>query len=546
MLSATLRDAEEAQRLSLIKRGDQMQDAVLEMKNIVKSFPGVKALDGVNLTLRKGTVHALMGENGAGKSTLMKCLFGIYHKDAGEIYLEGESIDCRDSKQAIDMGISMIHQELQPIPMMTIAENIFLGKYPRKNGLVDHARMNEETKKYLEIVGLKLPPTTLLGDLTISQQQSVEIAKAISHNAKVVIMDEPTSSLTSSEVDKLFKIIRNLCDSGVGVIYISHKMAEILEIADDVTIMRDGQYVGTYDAKNITTDEIITRMVGRELTNQFPQHTSHASDEIILSVKDFSSPSVLSFQDCNFELHRGEILGVGGLVGAQRTELMEAIYGLREHLPHGSVSVKGKQVKIRRPQDAIRNGIALVTEDRRGSGIFGVLSVADNVAISSVDNYVSKIGLLNLKAISDVVSKSIDALRIKTPSQKTQIQNLSGGNQQKVILSRWLANSPDILILDEPTRGIDVGAKYEIYEIILDLVKMGKSIIMITSEMAELLGMSDRIMVMCEGRISGYLSVEEATQEKVMKLATQFMNKASTKTKQEQEEEILEGNEHVG
>ncbi len=523
-----------------------MQDVVLEMKNIVKSFPGVRALDGVNLTLRKGTVHALMGENGAGKSTLMKCLFGIYHKDAGDILLEGKSIDCRDSKQAIDMGISMIHQELQPIPMMTIAENLFLGRYPMKNGLVDHAKINQETKEYLDIVGLHLPPNTLLGELTISQQQSVEIAKAISQKAKVVIMDEPTSSLTSSEVEKLFKIIRDLCAQGVAIIYISHKMAEILEIADDVTIMRDGQYVGTYDAKKITTDEIIKYMVGRELTNQFPVHTSHATDEVVLKVEDYSSPSVLSFQDCSFELRRGEILGVGGLVGAQRTELMEAIYGLRSVLPHGKTTVLGKEVKIKKPQDAIRSGIALVTEDRRGSGIFGVLSIADNVAISSVDHYVSKVGLLNLKEIAKVVDESIKALRIKTPNQKTQIQNLSGGNQQKVILSRWLANSPDILILDEPTRGIDVGAKYEIYEIILNLAKAGKSIIMITSEMAELLGMSDRIMVMCEGRISGYLSIEEATQEKVMKLATQFIDKSSTKTKQEQEEEIIEENAHVG
>lgn len=519
-----------------------MSEIILEMRNIEKTFPGVKALDGVQLTLKKGTVHALMGENGAGKSTLMKCLYGIYHKDSGSILLEGDEVNFHSSKEALMHGVAMIHQELQPIPMMSVAENIFLGNYPMKGSFVDHARMNEETKKYLAEVGLDVEPTTLLKELTISQQQSVEIAKAISHHAKIVIMDEPTSSLTASEVEKLFAIIRKLCSQGIGIIYISHKMSEILEIAQEVTIMRDGRYVGTYDAANITTDEIIKYMVGRELTNQFPPRAQAATDEVVLEVKNFTSILPLSFQECSFSLHRGEILGVGGLVGAQRTELMEALYGLRNHLPGGQVFVKGEEVNIRRPQDAIRNGLALVTEDRRGSGIFGVLSVSDNVAIASVDQYVGKAGLLNLKAISEVVAKNIDALRIKTPTQQTQIQNLSGGNQQKVILSRWLANSPDVLILDEPTRGIDVGAKYEIYEIINNLARQGKAIIMITSEMAELLGMSDRIMVMCEGRISGYLTAEEATQEKVMELATQFRKKIADKApKEEQEEET-----HVG
>ncbi len=523
-----------------------MSDVILEMKNIVKTFPGVKALDNVQLTLRKGTVHALMGENGAGKSTLMKCLYGIYHKDSGEIILDGQEVNFKSSKEALDHGIAMIHQELQPIPHMTIGENIYLGDYPLKGFLVDHAKMNKDAEEYLHRVGINLPAHTKLGELTISQQQSVEIAKAISHHAKIVIMDEPTSSLTAAEVDKLFQIIRDLCAEGVAVIYISHKMVEIKEIADDVTIMRDGQYIGTYDAKTISTDQIINYMVGRELTNLFPEHSSYATDEVVLEVNNFTSPSILSFKDCSFQLRKGEILGIGGLVGAQRTELMEAIYGLRDSLKGKEIKVHGKPVTINRPRDAIKSGIALITEDRRGSGIFGVLSVADNVAISSVDNYVSKVGLLNLKAIGEVVDESIKALRIKTPNQKTQIQNLSGGNQQKVILSRWLANSPDILILDEPTRGIDVGAKYEIYEIILNLAKQGKSIIMITSEMAELLGMSDRIMVMCEGRISGFLDVHEATQENVMKLATQFINKTSAKTAVELEEEKLEEVSHAG
>lgn len=501
-----------------------MQELLLEMTNITKQFPGVKALDKACLRVKPGSVHALMGENGAGKSTLMKCLYGIYHKDGGTIVLDGQEVNFKDSKDAIDHGVSMIHQELQPIPRMTVAENIFLGNYPLNSfHMVNHEQMNSDTRTLLNRVGLDVSPTDYLGDLTISQQQSVEIAKAISHNAKIVIMDEPTSSLTENEVEKLFSIIRSLTAQGISIIYISHKMDEILNIADEVTIMRDGQYVGSYAADTLTTDDIIRYMVGRELTNQFPPRSSKPSDEVVLKVEHFSSPSPHSFQDCSFELHKGEILGLGGLVGAQRTELMEALYGLRTHLDGGTLQISGKTAPVKAPRDAISDGIALVTEDRRKTGIFAVLPVEDNVAIASVDQYVNKLGLLNLSEIAKVVKESISALSIKTPSGKTLVRDLSGGNQQKVILSRWLANSPDILILDEPTRGIDVGAKYEIYQIIDQLAAAGKAIIMVTSEMAELLGMSDRIMVMCEGRISGFLDPKEATQEDVMALATRFM-----------------------
>ncbi len=502
-----------------------MDDIILEMKNICKAFPGVQALDNAQLTLRKGTVHALMGENGAGKSTLMKCLYGIYFRDSGDILFDGKSVNYTTSKEAIDDGIAMIHQELQPIPMMTIAENIFLGSYPKKGLLVDHETMNRETEKYLEIVGMPIPPTTLLANLTISQQQSVEIAKAISHHAKVVIMDEPTSSLTSKEVSKLFEIMRNLCQQGIGIIYISHKMDEIKQIADDVTIMRDGKYVGTYDAKEISTAEIVRLMVGRELTNQFPDHLNQSKENIALDVRHFTSPQPLSFHDCSFQLKKGEILGVAGLVGAQRSELMEAIFGLRAHEPGGEIWIDGEKVEIRDPKDAIRHGIAFVTEDRRGSGIFGVLSVADNITIASLRQYLTAGRLLDGNRMDKVVDEGIRSLRVKTPTSKTHIANLSGGNQQKVILSRWLATDPDIYILDEPTRGIDVGAKYEIYEIIDRLSQQGKSVIMISSEMSEILGISDRVMVMCEGRISGYLDAKEATQEKVMDLATRFIAK---------------------
>lgn len=499
-----------------------MSDYILEMTGIHKTFPGVKALDNVNLNLKPGTVHALMGENGAGKSTLMKCLFGIYHKDSGDIKLNGQDVDFKSSRQALDSGIAMIHQELQPIKMMTVGENIFLGKYPlNKYNMIDHKRMYKETTALLEEVGLNIKPTTLLNELTVSQMQSIEIAKAISENAKVVIMDEPTSSLTSAEVEKLFDIIAKLKAKGIAIIYISHKMDEILRISDEITIMRDGQYVGTWDSNEMTTQKIIKYMVGRELTSMFPDKTNKPSEETVLRVENLTSTNPLSFKECFFELHKGEILGVGGLVGAQRTELMEAIYGMRA-ISQGVIKHNGEQILIHRPQDAIRNGIALVTEDRRGNGIFGVLSVTDNTAIASLDQYV-KNGILNQKAIDGVVNDSIDALNIKTASRSTPISNLSGGNQQKVILARWLANNPDILILDEPTRGIDVGAKFEIYQIINDLAAQGKSIIMITSEMSELLGVSDRVMVMCEGRISGFLDAKDATQESVMPLATKFM-----------------------
>lgn len=502
---------------------EKEKNTILQMTDIDKVFPGVKALDKAQLTLKEGSVHALMGENGAGKSTLMKCLYGIYYRDGGTITLNGEEVSFSNSKEALDHGIAMIHQELQPIPDMTVAENIFLGDYPMKGLFVDHAKMEEETRKYLDIIRLDVSPSTKLKNLTISQQQSVEIAKAISHKAKVLIMDEPTSSLTQAEVANLFNVIDALRADGMGIIYISHKMDEILKISDEITIMRDGQYVGTYDSHKITIGQIIKNMVGRELTNQFPDKNFEPGTQSTLQIRNFSSPNKLSFQDCSFDLKEGEILGVAGLVGAQRSELMEAIFGLRSHQPGGKIIHRDKEIEIKNPNDAIRNGFALVTEDRRNSGIFGVLSIRDNIIAASLRNYRTKTGLLNQQQITEVVDNGIRSLNTKTPSEMTAIENLSGGNQQKVILARWLATNPDIFILDEPTRGIDVGAKYEIYEIINRLAKQGKSVILISSEMSEILGLSDRIMVMCEGKISGFLSKEEATQEKVMDLATKFM-----------------------
>ena len=502
-----------------------MAEYKLELKGICKSFPGVKALDNVQLSVRPGTVHALMGENGAGKSTLMKCLFGIYKMDAGEIYLDGEKIDIKDPDDAMSKGIAMVHQELQPVLARSVGENLFLGRFPTKNygplKVIDHKKMYEDTKIWLDEVGMDFDPKAQLGSLSIGQMQSVEIAKAVSHQAKVVIFDEPTSSLSDKEVDALFRIMNDLRSKGVAMIYISHKMDEIKRIADDITVMRDGGYVGTWPAAEMTTEQIIAKMVGRELTNVYPDKDNEIGD-VVLEVKDLCSIHPKSFQHVSFKLRKGEILGFGGLVGAQRTELMEGIFGIRG-VASGEVYMHGKKVNIKHPIDAMNAGIGLITEDRRGNGIFGCLSIKDNVGVSVYNKYLKAGFVLDHKKINAVVDDSIKKLRIKTPSMKEHIANLSGGNQQKVIVSRWLANDPDVLIMDEPTRGIDVGAKHEIYEIMNDLAKQGKAIIMISSEMAELLGMSDRVCVMCNGRLTGEITEkEEMSQANVMQFATQF------------------------
>ena len=502
-----------------------MSEYRLEMRGVCKSFPGVKALDHAQLCLHPGKVHALMGENGAGKSTLMKCMFGIYSMDEGEIYYEGKKVTIKDPMEALKMGIAMVHQELQPIPARTIGENIFLGRYPMKKFLgfipvVDHEKMYADTATLLKKVRMDFDPKQMLGELSVSQMQSVEIAKAVSANCKVLILDEPTSSLTANEVEALFRIIEDLKADGVSIVYISHKMDEILRISDEVTIMRDGQYIGTWDCKGLTTDFIISKMVGRELTNLYPERHNVPGD-VVFEVEDFTSINPRSFRHVNFNVRRGEILGVGGLVGAQRTELMEGLFGIRSHTS-GTIRYQGKELKITKPKDAIDQGIAMLTEDRRATGILGVLSIADNISVASLKQYLDYGLVINDKKVENLVQTNVKKMNIKTPSSKTQIQSLSGGNQQKVLIGRWLANAPDVLILDEPTRGIDVGAKYEIYCIIEELARAGKSIIMISSEMAELIGMSDRIMVMCDGRVTGFVDGKDATQENIMELATQF------------------------
>ena len=496
-----------------------MSEYRLVMKDVVKTFPGVKALDHARLELRPGKVMALMGENGAGKSTLMKCMFGIYKMDEGEIEYEGQKVNIPTPLDALNRGIAMVHQELQPIPARTVAENIWLGRYPtKKYGVVttvDHAKMYKDTEALLKKLKLDIDPRAKLGSLSIAQMQMVEIAKAVSADCKVLILDEPTSSLTENEVQSLFRIMNELKGQGVSLVYISHKMDEIKVIADEVTIMRDGQYIGKWNVADMTKEEIIAKMVGRELSNLYPPLQNVPSNEVVLKVEDFTSINPRSFRHCSFELHKGEILGVAGLVGAQRTELMEGIFGLRMHTS-GQVSIKGQPVEIKQPRDAIRKSVALLTEDRRATGILGVLSVADNISIASLDSLRKGPIMLDNKKILDLVQSNKEKMAIKVPSPRTQIKSLSGGNQQKVLIARWLANNPDILILDEPTRGIDVGAKYEIYCLINEMVSNGKSVVMISSELPELLGMCDRIYVMNEGRLLAEVDASEATQESIM------------------------------
>ncbi len=497
---------------------------VLELRNISKSFPGVKALDDVSIKVRPGSVHALMGENGAGKSTLMKCIFGIYTPDQGEIVLDGKPVRFQNSRQALDGGVSMIHQELLSVPNRSVEENLWLGRYPLKGigpfKLVDHRKMRSDTTALFKNLVMDIDPAIWVKNLSVSKIQSIEIAKAVSYSAKVIIMDEPTSSLTEHEVAHLFGIIRRLRSEGAAIVYISHKMEEILEIADEVSIMRDGKHVGTWPSSELTTDVIIKRMVGRDLTHRFPPR-SNVPGEIVMRVEGLTSAERHSFRDISFDLRKGEIFGIGGLVGAKRTELVESIFGLRP-VETGQIELRGKAMKIRSPVHAMGEGFSLLTEERRATGIIPMLGVKENMLLANLSRYVGKTGLINEKQGVADTRKKIDELRIKTPSYRTLIKDLSGGNQQKVLFAKWLLTEPDILILDEPTRGIDVGAKYEIYTIIADLAASGKSIIMISSEMPELIGMSDRIMVMCDGRNTGILDGKTATQEEIMRLAALF------------------------
>ena len=493
-----------------------MQEVILRMQNIRKTFPGVVALDNVNLDVRSGTVHSLMGENGAGKSTLMKCLIGMYTPDEGTVELAGDIVRFKDTKDGLEHGISMIHQELSPVPEMMVAENIWLGREPRgRLGLLSPAAMLRKTRELFDEWKIDIDPKARMKDLTVSKQQMVEIAKAISYDAKIIIMDEPTSAIPEREVAHLHGMIKRLTDFGVAIIYITHKMDEVFRISDDITVFRDGKHVGSYPAKELDRDKLIKLMVGRELTDLFPKEEAEIG-EVVLSVKGLNRGAVV--KDVSFELRRGEILGLAGLMGAGRTEVLETIFGI-EKADSGEVVLNGKTLRIKQPSDAIRAGMALLTEDRKLNGIMGVLSVRDNITAAALPRY-SPHGVLHIGEMRKDSEDQREKLRIKTPSLNQLIKNLSGGNQQKALISRWLLTVPDVLMIDEPTRGIDVGAKSEIHRLMSMLAQQGKAIIMVSSELPEVLGMSDRILVMHEGRISGELSREEANQESVMHLAT--------------------------
>lgn len=493
---------------------------VLEMIDIEKQFPGVKALDHAQLKLRPGTVHALMGENGAGKSTLMKCLFGVYKEDAGKILIDGKETHFAGPKNALDNGVAMVHQELNQVLKRSVMENIWLGRFPKKMGLVSHQQMYEKTKAVFKELDIPVDPKMIIGKLSVSQRQMVEIAKAVSYNAKIVVLDEPTSSLTEEEVEHLFKIMNKLRDKGVALVYISHKMEEILRISDEVTIMRDGKWVATEHARDLTTDKIIKLMVGRDITNRFPPKTN-VPGEVMLEVKKLTGKYMPSCIDVSFELRKGEILGIAGLVGSRRTELLETIFGI-SHRASGEVILNGKTVDNKDSRMAIKNGFALLTEERRATGIFPVMNISFNSIIANIKSYKKHV-LLSGKDMTKDTGWVIDSMHVKTPSQRTQIRSLSGGNQQKVIFGRWLLTAPEVLLLDEPTRGIDVGAKYEIYQLIIDLANQGKGVIMVSSEMPELLGICNRIAVMSNGHLAGILDGETATQEDIMRLAAMYI-----------------------
>ncbi len=494
------------------------------MIDIEKEFPGVKALNKANLLLKKGSVHSLMGENGAGKSTLMKCLFGIYIEDAGTIKIDGKEVRFTSPKEAMDNGVAMVHQELNQVLRRSVMENLWLGRFPTKNGLIDHKKMYDMTKEIFDDLHINVDPKAIIGKLSVSERQMVEIAKAASYDAKIMVLDEPTSSLTAQEVELLFNIINRLRDRGVGMIYISHKMEEILAISDDVTIMRDGEWVATKEAKDLTTDEIIKLMVGRDLTDRFPPNDAQMG-EVLLEVKNLTGKYAPTCKDVSFDLKKGEILGISGLVGSRRTELLETIYGIA-HKESGEIYIHGKKIENKNARDAIKNKFALVTEERRATGIVPLKSITFNATMSNLKSY-SKYGLLSNKKMEKDAKWVVDSMKVKTPSTKTFIKTLSGGNQQKVIIGRWLLTEPDILLLDEPTRGIDVGAKYEIYQLIIDLAKNGKGVIVVSSEMPELLGICDRIMVMSNGYKAGEVindkSFSNEMQEELMRLAAKHV-----------------------
>ena len=494
-----------------------MGEVILTMKGIDKSFPGVHALDHVDLEVRKGEVHALMGENGAGKSTLMKVLTGIYKKDSGTITYEGKEVEFHNTREAQDAGVVIVHQELNMLGHLTVAQNILIGREFKRGISIDDKKMNEEARKLFDRMHIDIDPTETMSRLTVGKQQMCEIAKAISHEAKVIIFDEPSAALTEAEIEELFKIIRDLRDQGLGIVYISHRMDEIKVITDRVTVMRDGAYVGTLITKDSTKDDIINMMVGRVIyEDPKTKNMTPPGAPVVLKVEHLNAGKMV--QDVSFELHKGEVLGFSGLMGAGRTETMRALFGA-DPIDSGDIYVNGKKVTIKSPQDAVKNGIGYLSEDRKRFGIVVQKTVAENTTMADLDEFSSG-PFINKKKEKEVAEKFVKSLATKTPSVDQLVVNLSGGNQQKVVIAKWLTRNCDILIFDEPTRGIDVGAKNEIYKLMNQLAAEGKAIIMVSSEMTEILRMSDRIVVMCEGKKTGELDISEATQENIMNMAT--------------------------
>ena len=491
------------------------------MKGISKRFRGVQALNGVNFDLREGEVHALVGENGAGKSTLMKVLTGIHQPDAGEIFYLGKPYAVKNIGESQALGISMVHQELNMMNDLTVAQNIFIGREMRSGFIIKDNDMVKETRAIFDHIGIDIDPKIKLGRLTVGKQQMVEIAKAVSRDCKVLILDEPTAALTQTEIDELFRIMADLKSKGIGMIYISHRMDEIKKISDRITVMRDGEYVGTVDTDSVTKDEIINMMIGRVVYEDPKTHSEVPEDaETVLEVKNLTSGNL--FKNVSFKLRKGEVLGFSGLMGAGRTEVARAIFGA-DPIDSGEIYINGKPVSIKSPKDAVNLGIGYLSEDRKRYGLMLDKSVAENTALASLDKYI-KFGIINDRKIKEEAQIENAKLKTKTPSMEQALKNLSGGNQQKVIIARWLIKNSDILIFDEPTRGIDVGAKSEIYTLMNELARSGKSIIMISSELVEILRMSDRVLVMCEGKKTGELDISEANQEKIMQLATKREN----------------------
>lgn len=493
---------------------------LLKIENVSKSFPGVKALDNVSFNLKAGSVHALMGENGAGKSTLMKCLFGLYSKDSGKFILEGKEINFKNSKEALEGGIAMVQQELNQAATRSVMDNVWLGRYPKRFFLIDHHKMYVDTKKIFYDFDLDIDPHTIIEDLSVSDRQLIEIAKAVSYNAKVIVFDEPTSSLTDAETEGFFKIIEKLKNQGCGIIYISHKMDEVMKISDEITVLRDGKFIKTNKTKDVSKDDIIKQMVGRELTNLYPKKTNNPK-EVIFKVNKLNCAHTELIKDVSFEVKKGEILGIAGLVGSGRSELLETLFGMREKAS-GDIYLNGEKLKIKNPKSAIDQGIALITEERRKTGIFPVLPIVSNITFANLNKYKHFVTLSKSEMERDA-RYYCKSLRVKTPTIQTPIGNLSGGNQQKVIIGRWLNTNPDVFLMDEPTRGIDVGAKYEIYELMIELAEKDKVVIMASSEMPELLGVTDRILVMSGGKVSGIVNTKDTSQEEIMQLAAKYV-----------------------